>query len=246
MCWCSGQEKIGVGKKGNTGTRAHLLQQSDGQECPAYPKTVRGVTTNRDFHERHARQTPRDPGYNDPALPRPHGRRGSKDRPLDGACQTGGGRTTSPSITGGSATFDQLARFTMEVFAIFAVVLGIAVVFRLLAGSMDGDRVVEYIRNQGGEVIESHWSPFGPRLVRRKRTIEFTKYVTEDRHGNIHDATVKTSMFSGVYFTEDRIVEVCRCRHRMAKRTRTRNLTSRPENARLRRRVAELENKDRR
>lgn len=49
----------------------------------------------------------------------------------------------------------------MEAILIFGVFIVIAVVFRLVAGGIDGDRVGEYIRNQGGELIESHWSPFG-------------------------------------------------------------------------------------
>lgn len=87
---------------------------------------------------------------------------------------------------------------------IFGVII-LALVFRLAAGGMDGDRVGQYVRSQGGELLEKHWSPFGRGWFGEKNDrIYEIRY--RDRDGNTHEATVKTSMFSGVYFTEDRIV----------------------------------------
>ena len=124
----------------------------------------------------------------------------------------------------------------MEVFAIFAVFIVVAIVIRLMAGGMDGDRVGEYIRSQGGELIESHWSPFGRGWFGEKNDrIYEVRY--RDRLGNIHEATVKTSMFSGVYFTEDKIVQP-------AKTDESHASDIELENARLRQRIAELENRD--
>ncbi|MCL2348423.1 MAG: hypothetical protein FWC50_09200 [Planctomycetaceae bacterium] len=53
--------------------------------------------------------------------------------------------------------------------------------------------------------MEKHWSPFGKGWLGEKdsRIYELTY---EDAEGNLHEATCKTSMLSGVYFTEDRIV----------------------------------------
>jgi hypothetical protein len=125
----------------------------------------------------------------------------------------------------------------MEVFALFAVFIVIAIVFRFMAGGLDSGRVGEYIRSQGGELIDSHWSPFGRGWFGEKNDrIYEVRY--RDRLGNIHEATVKTSLFSGVYFTEDRIVQPARMDQSHMSEIEL-------ENARLRQRIAELENKDR-
>lgn len=124
----------------------------------------------------------------------------------------------------------------MEVFAIFIVFIVITIVFRLLAGGMDSDRVGEYIRAQGGELIDSQWSPFGRGWFGEKNDrIYEVRY--RDRLGNVHEATVKTSMLSGVYFTEDRIVQAV-----TSDESQARDLQL--ENARLRQRIAELESRD--
>ena len=95
----------------------------------------------------------------------------------------------------------------MEIVVPFFV-LGVILfaVIRLMAGSMDGDRVDEYIRERGGRIVEKHWSPFGKGWFGEKdsRIYELTY---EDAEGNLHRATCKTSMFSGVYFTEDQIIQ---------------------------------------
>jgi hypothetical protein len=124
----------------------------------------------------------------------------------------------------------------MEVFALFAVFIVIAIVFRFMAGGLDSGRVGEYIRSQGGELIDSHWSPFGRGWFGEKNDrIYEVRY--RDRLGNIHEATVKTSLFSGVYFTEDRIVQPARMDQSHMSEIEL-------ENARLRQRIAELENKN--
>ncbi len=136
-----------------------------------------------------------------------------------------------------SEQFRPLIRLlAMEIFSICAIVIVLAIVFQLMAGSMDGDRVGAYIRAQGGELIESHWSPFGRGWFGEKNDrIYEIRY--RDRLGNIHHATVKTSMFSGVYLTEDRIVQA-------AKLDKSQPSGIELENERLRQRIAELENRD--
>lgn len=94
-------------------------------------------------------------------------------------------------------------------FAIPFLFLGailIAVFFRLAAGSMDGDRIDESIRQRGGRIVEKHWSPFGKGWVGEKDS-RIYELIYEDADGNLHEATCKTSLLSGVYFTEDRIVQ---------------------------------------
>lgn len=90
----------------------------------------------------------------------------------------------------------------------FPLVLGfifLAIVIRLLAGGLDGDRVRAYIEDRGGRLLSSGWAPFGKGWFGEKSDrIYEVRYLDRDR--NEHFATCKTSMFSGVYFTEDRIV----------------------------------------
>lgn len=124
----------------------------------------------------------------------------------------------------------------MDSITIFVVVLVVLLVFRLIAGSMDGNRVKEYIGSQGGELLESKWSPFGRGWFGDKSDrIYEVRY--RDRLGSLHEATVKTSMFSGVYLTEDRIVQAGN-----ALQPTQQDLEL--ENARLRQRIAELEKRN--
>lgn len=111
-----------------------------------------------------------------------------------------------------------------------------AVMIRLAAGGMDHDRIKSYIEDRGGKVIDSHWAPFGPGWFGEKSDrIYSVRYL--DRDGNEHEAHCKTSMWTGVYLTEDRIV-------RYAERTlphadeRERDLEE--ENQRLREEVSRL------
>lgn len=93
----------------------------------------------------------------------------------------------------------------MAIPLIFILFIGVGLMIRLFAGSMDGDRVEVYVRERGGRLLEKTWAPFGKGWFGEKdsRIYEIT-YL--DRDGNTHRATCKTSMFSGVYFTEDNIV----------------------------------------
>ena len=107
-------------------------------------------------------------------------------------------------------------------------VIIVTLIFRLMAGSLDSDRVEQYIRNMGGELLDKSWAPFGPGWWGEKDS-RIYRIVYRDPEGRVHEAHVKTSMWSGVYLTNDRIVEDS---------TRT---SLEDENERLRQRVAELE-----
>jgi len=66
-------------------------------------------------------------------------------------------------------------------------------------------RIRAHIEEQGGRVIRIDWSPFGRGWFGSKNErIYEVEY--EDSNGYAHKAYCKTSMWSGVYWTEDKIV----------------------------------------
>jgi len=75
--------------------------------------------------------------------------------------------------------------------------------FRLLADRWDRDRIQQYVAERGGSVDDITWQPWGRGWFGEKGDriyeVEYT-----DRDGASHSASCKTSMFSGVYFTDDR------------------------------------------
>ncbi len=88
---------------------------------------------------------------------------------------------------------------------IVVFVLALALGVRLIAGSLDGDRLETYLRERGAKLRKRHWAPFGKGWF-GEHSDRIYEIEYEDRDGNVRAATVKTSMFSGVYLTEDRIV----------------------------------------
>ena len=95
----------------------------------------------------------------------------------------------------------------MEVFFILIpVFIVLAIVIRLAAGGLDHDRIKRYVEERGGTVLDSNWSPFGPGWFGEKSDrIYGVRYLDQD--GNEHEAHCKTSIWSGVYFTQDQIVK---------------------------------------
>ena len=88
---------------------------------------------------------------------------------------------------------------------IIVLVIVVGIVGRLLAGGMDHDRVRQYVEARGGRVLDANWAPFGRGWFGEKNDrIYEVRFL--DAAGNEHQASCKTSLFSGVYFTEDRIV----------------------------------------
>lgn len=133
------------------------------------------------------------------------------------------------------------------VLILIGIAIAVSVMFRLLAGSLDRDRVHQYITSIGGELLESHWDPFGPGWFGEKSD-RIYKVRYRDRQGCIHSAHVKTSMMSGVYLTNDTIIsrpqpktEPPRPKHLDLPEKQE---TVEEEKARLRRRLAELEELD--
>jgi hypothetical protein len=116
----------------------------------------------------------------------------------------------------------------MDPAVIIFVGISIAIVLRFMAGTFDGDRVEQYIRDMGCELLDKSWDPFGPGWFGEKDA-RIYQIVYRDREGRVHRAHVKTSMMSGVYLTNDEIVEDAPKR------------SVEEEKAELRRRLAELE-----
>jgi len=115
----------------------------------------------------------------------------------------------------------------MDPFLIIGVAI-LAIVFRLIAGGLDRDRVEQYLRKKGCELIDKSWAPFGPGWFGEKDS-RIYEVVYRDREGRIHRAHVKTSMMSGVYLTHDRVLEDAM------------EVSVEEEKARLKKRLAELE-----
>ncbi len=94
----------------------------------------------------------------------------------------------------------------MEAGVVIVGVIVLAVIFRLIAGSFDGERVESYLREMNCELIDRSWDPFGPGWFGEKDS-RIYQVVYRDHAGNVHRAHVKTSMLSGVYLTNDEIIE---------------------------------------
>jgi hypothetical protein len=82
--------------------------------------------------------------------------------------------------------------------------IGIGIAIWLASMSMDKSRITDYVRGRGGRIVSINWAPFGRGWFGEKndRIYEVVYY---DSEGNQHWATCKTSLLSGVYWTEDRV-----------------------------------------
>ncbi len=117
----------------------------------------------------------------------------------------------------------------MEPILIIPVVIIVALVIRVIAGSFDADRVHMYVKSRGWKLIDQSWDPFGPGWF-GEQDARIYAIIYEDQDGNRHKAHVKTSVFSGVYLTNDCIVERAMPQANLEE-----------ENEALRARIAELE-----
>jgi hypothetical protein len=125
----------------------------------------------------------------------------------------------------------------MEVVLLFVGVAVIAIAIRLFAGTVDSGRIESYIEDHGGTLLEKSWDPFGPGWFGEKDS-RLYKIVYRDAHGDVHEAHVKTSMLSGVYLTNDCVIQRA-VQTRVDEGETDDNL--RRENERLRKRIEELE-----
>ena len=124
------------------------------------------------------------------------------------------------------------------VFLIIVAFIVVGVLIRLMAGGADHERIRAYVRERGGAVHSIQWAPFGRGWFGDKSDRIYVVHYT-DANGDAHEASCKTSMFSGVYFTEDRIVS--RARHTPEREDESEDL--RAENERLREELRRLRGK---
>ena len=113
---------------------------------------------------------------------------------------------------------------------IFFLFIIVAIVGLMISRVMDSDRVKTHLEQRGGKLLEKRWNPFGRGWYGDNNRIYQVRY--RDRDGNEHQAACKTSLFSGVYWTDDEIVQY-------AKRPE-RTIPLEEENARLRREIQRL------
>lgn len=81
----------------------------------------------------------------------------------------------------------------------FLALIGVAIGARLMAGSLDRDRIRQYVEKGGGRVLDIVWNPIGPGWWGSRERIYDVTYRTHN--GKVLTATCKTTMFSGVYWT---------------------------------------------
>lgn len=89
--------------------------------------------------------------------------------------------------------------------ALFLALLVVVIVARLSLFLLDRGRIDRYLRTRRSRLIRLQWSPFGPGWFGTRGRIYRLRYT--DARGSVHDAYAKTSLLSGVYFTEDRTVK---------------------------------------
>lgn len=89
--------------------------------------------------------------------------------------------------------------------AIVASVIVIAIIGRVAAHSFDRTRIATYAASQGWTLTGCQWKLFGPGWLGGNKTRVYAITYT-DREGRTHTAFARTSVLSGVYLNEDRIV----------------------------------------
>src|SRR5687768_5328034 len=92
----------------------------------------------------------------------------------------------------------------LPVIVLFSLVVGLGIVLWMLTFGLDKGRITEYVHQRGGRVISISWAPFGRGWFGEKNA-RIYEVVYYDQGGNQHFATCKTSMLTGVYWTDDKI-----------------------------------------
>ena len=133
-------------------------------------------------------------------------------------------------------------------FALFVLlIIAVALAIRFIAGSLDRSRIRNYVSRLNGELISANCDPFGPGWFGEQND-RIYKIRYRDRDGCIHAAHAKTSMLSGVYLANDEFIS--RPHGQAVPRPPKfwtppdQRETIEEEKARLRKRLAELEEMD--
>jgi hypothetical protein len=109
-----------------------------------------------------------------------------------------------PTVVAPLLTFSTEALAMAPFFLVFVLFGVVALGIRLAAGSMDRQRIEDYIRERGGRIISISWAPFGKGWV-GEPSARLYEVVYYDSDGNQHMATCKTRALGGVYFTDDQV-----------------------------------------
>ncbi len=91
-------------------------------------------------------------------------------------------------------------------FGIFLFFFMFIIITHLLTRYFDTDRIERHIHSLQGTMISKSWEPFGKRWF-GSDSDRIYKVRFLDMYDNVHEAYVKTSLFGGVYFTDDKIIE---------------------------------------
>jgi len=75
-----------------------------------------------------------------------------------------------------------------------------------MAGSFDEERIENYFKHKGFELVERSWAPFTSGGYGEKDTRNY-QVIYRDRERRLHRAQVKTSLWSRVYLSNIEIVE---------------------------------------
>ena len=123
-----------------------------------------------------------------------------------------------------------------EFLAGCAVLVVVGLSIRLFAGHLDKGRIEAYVKRQGWTMEDRSWDPLGPGWI-GERDSRIYQIVFRDEEGNLRRAGVKTSMFSGVYLTDDTIIE----RPKVPPKSGLQGAELEAENRRLKENVEKLE-----
>ena len=90
---------------------------------------------------------------------------------------------------------------TVGFILLVVVFVAVAIFFRLAAGSMDKDRIEQYLRARGCKPLEISWDPFGKGFWGEKNDrIYSVRYLDAD--GTMRSAWCKTNFWGGVYLSD--------------------------------------------
>ena len=87
-------------------------------------------------------------------------------------------------------------------FILFIFLIGVGFVVSFF---VDDNNLRSYIESKGGRLLRKQWEPFGPGWFGEKND-RIYRIVYKDGEGNVHEAHAKTSLFSGVYLRDDRVI----------------------------------------
>ncbi len=129
-------------------------------------------------------------------------------------------------------------------FIFIGVAIAMSIGIGLLSRSFDRSRIRKNISSKGGQLLHLHWDPFGPGYYAQQHD-RIYKIQYRDREGCIHQGHVKTSMTNGVSFISDKLISRQESNGELTQpKKKDSQVTIEEEKARLRKRLAELEEMD--